>query len=98
MVTLKEAIKRAETVRDSKIVRVVDCGDRWAFDFEDDYPQPASFSDDNLPNFVKEVIAAPDVIPTFMFKDDGRMELFYISESLDLLEKGVEVVLREDEQ
>lgn len=98
MITLKEAIKRAETVRGSKIVRAVDCGDRWAFDFEDDYPQPTPFFDDNLPNFVKEVIATPDVIPTFMFKDDGRMELFYISEYLDSLEKGVEIILRKDEQ
>ena len=96
MITIKEAIKRAEAVRGSKIVNVVDCDDRWAFCFEDDYPQPTPFFDNNLPDFVKEVLAAPDIIPTFMFKDDGRMELFYISEYVELLAKGTPIDLPEE--
>ena len=34
--TLKEAISKAEKMRQSKISAIVDCGDRWAFGFEED--------------------------------------------------------------
>ena len=36
MITLKEAVKIAENMRQSKISAIVDCEDRWAFGFEED--------------------------------------------------------------
>ena len=36
MINLEEAIKIAETERNSKVVCANDCDDRWAFGFEDD--------------------------------------------------------------
>ena len=91
--TLSEAIKRAEGFSSSKIATMLDCGDRWAITFEDDYPKPCPVFDENLPEFVKEVITAPDVVHTFMFKDDGRFEYFCVGEYLDLLERSVKVEL-----
>ena len=32
----KEAVQLAERERKSKVLSAADCGDRWAFDFEDD--------------------------------------------------------------
>lgn len=91
MITLKEAILMAQTWRGSKVKTVKDCGDRWVFTFEDDYPKGEPVFDEKLeeaPEYIKRLLAAPDVIPTFMFKDDGHFELFYISEYLDLLSKA----------
>ena len=36
MITLKEAIRKAENMRESKIGTIIDCGDRWAFGFKED--------------------------------------------------------------
>lgn len=95
--TLSEAIKRAEEFSGSKIATMLDCGDRWAITFEDDYPQPCPVFDENLPEFVKEVITAPDVVHTFMFKDNGRFEYFCVREYLALLERSVKVDLSRKE-
>lgn len=34
--TLEEAIRIAEAERHNKVVEIGDCGDKWAFGFEDD--------------------------------------------------------------
>ena len=96
MLRLKEAILKAQTWRGSKVKTVKDCGDRWAFTFEDDYPEGEPAFDEKseaLPDDIKRLLTAPDVIPTFMFKDDGHFELFYISEYLDLLSKAKHIDL-----
>lgn len=93
MLTLREAIKKAEEARGSKVVYAKDCNDRWVFNFENDYPKEEVICDENLPDFVKRLIVFTDVIPTFVFKDDGRMEPFYISQYIDLLAKGTPIDL-----
>ena len=50
MLTLKEAIKIAEMERNSKVVCANDCGDRWAFGFEDDENKT-----DGIPLFVYKI-------------------------------------------
>ena len=86
MITLKEAIKRAEKWRGRKVVSIRDCGDRWVFNFEHD---EQGTWDSRIPDFAKEVLASVDYPePVFSFKDDGHCEFFFISENLDLLSKG----------
>lgn len=36
MISLEKAIKTAEQSRESEVVGIVDCGDRWAFAFKAD--------------------------------------------------------------
>lgn len=93
MITLNEAIKIAERWRGSKIKTIVDCNDRWDVTFEADYPKAVAVFDENLPDFVKDVLLAPDVIHTFIFKDDGRCEFFYAAEHIELLAAGRPVEL-----
>ena len=90
--TLSAAIKKAEEWRGSPAVTVLDCGDRLAFTFEDDYPKSCHVFDENLPDFVKNVITCPDVIHTFMFKNDGRFESFCVGKYSDLLRTGISVL------
>lgn len=47
VVKLKEAIQLAEHERKSKVVGAADCGDRWAFSFDDDVGKT-----DGMPMFV----------------------------------------------
>ena len=101
MLTLKEAILKAENWRGSKVKTVKECGDRWIFTFEDDYPKSEPVFDEKLkeaPDYIKRLLTAPDVIPTFLFKDDGHFEPFYISEYLDLLSKAKHIDLPKEEQ
>ena len=92
---LLDTIKKVEEWRGSKIVSMIDCGDRWAFTFEDDYPKPAPVFDKSLPEFVKNVITCPDVLHTFMFKDDDRFEYFCLGDYADLLRAGKPIQLPE---
>lgn len=89
--TLQEAIKRAEKWRESKIATILDCGDRWAFTFENDYPKQTSVLNDKLPDFVKNVAACPDLLYAFIFKADGRIECFCVGDYADLLRKGKKI-------
>lgn len=91
--TLQEAIKKAETWRGSKVASVVDCGDRWAFTFEADYPKTTAVFDDKLPDFVKNIIAAPHVSHVFLFKDSGKFECFCVGDYVDLLRMGKKIPL-----
>ena len=98
MITLKEAISKAENWRGSKVKTVKECNDRWVFTFEDDYPKEKPVFDEKsgaVPDYIKRLLTAPDIIPTFMFKNDGHFELFYISEYLDLLSKAENIDLPE---
>ena len=100
MITLKEAILKAENWRGSKVKNIKDCGDRWIFTFESDYPKDEPVFDeklDALSDDIKRLLTAPDVIPTFMFKSDGHFELFYISEYLDLLSKAKHIDLPKED-
>ena len=47
VVNLKEAIQLAERERKSKVTGAADCGDRWAFSFDDDMGKT-----DGMPLFV----------------------------------------------
>ena len=96
MITLEEAIKLAEKWRGSKVIGAIDCGDRWAFDFECDTGEVA-FDVPNIPAFAKSLLSFSQVIRMFVFKDDGRHEYFFTANALDILESAKQIDLPKGE-
>ena len=98
MLTLEAAIEIAEKERGSKVVEARDCGDRFAFAFEIDYPKQTVAFDERIPDFAKSVLAGIQTLHMFVSKIDGGIEYFYIAQPqyTDMFQKGTQINLSKE--